>query len=317
MLLPTPARLQTLPILAGVGATGMTGSDVSGDGRVIVGDAHDNFSTLSRAFRWTQEDGTEEIPLLSGFPTYGTRVFTNYDGTVVTATARNGAATRAVRWTSAGGTVDITGGAGSGPVEGISHDGNVIAGGGFVWNPTDGMIPLDDTPGAFPDQDTYCVSGDGSAVGGITESDTLGFGVPTIWNANDGTIREYLYPYPTGWQDDEGYVVHLSYDGLQALVIAFDENYDFRSAIWDGTSWTVLAPLVNWVWGVSKNLKRVLLEGDDSRYHLVSPSGTKKRLWQPGTGINQGGMSDSGHIVVVNKFIGASGYQPYRIMMAH
>jgi uncharacterized membrane protein len=147
---------------------------ISGDGLVVGGSLAQNGP---KPALWTREGGIE-ILVRAGRPNTNGRVWAlNYDGSVAAGLAA-GATQNPMRWTRAEGMVlfeNITGGATSG--YGVSDDGRVIVGsgflgsrGGFVWTPEAGLRNL---PNGVDGQATS-VSGDGRFFGGS-------FGLTTIW----------------------------------------------------------------------------------------------------------------------------------------
>jgi uncharacterized membrane protein len=92
------------------------------------------------------------------------------DGSVVVGAIRGGGATRAVRWTEAGGAEILVQ---AGDARGVSDDGSVVVGtmesgsGGFRWSRAEGVVDLGGIAGAaFPYSAPNDVSADGSVIVG-------------------------------------------------------------------------------------------------------------------------------------------------------
>jgi probable HAF family extracellular repeat protein len=131
-------------LLAGSNYTGGIATGVSIDGLFIAGQVN------MRAFRWTQEGGTLILDGTGGSWSHATGI--SADGSVV-AGWRSGPV--AVRWTETDGMIDL--GVPSLSL-GVSGDGSVIVGGGFVWSEAGGARSIE---GA-----AFAASWDGSVIVG-------------------------------------------------------------------------------------------------------------------------------------------------------
>jgi len=113
--------------------------DVSGDGSVVVGTQSD--LTGSRAVRWTEAEGLQELGELPGRRniSYASRVSAN--GNVVIGAANSPTSpdnSEPFRWTAAGGMIGLglLPGFDGGGVAGVSADGEVIVGNNFAYPPS-------------------------------------------------------------------------------------------------------------------------------------------------------------------------------------
>lgn len=296
----------------------MVAFDVSGDGLVVVGEAFDNAAVIpgAKAFKWDRVNGTVEIPGVAAHDIH-LAVAANYDGSVIAGRSINLSPNKrtAWRWTQATGTVVIGPLASAGILNAISDDGSVIAGDAFAWNPTDGFNALAD-PGGAGDWYALCVSGDGSLIGGTADGTAYPFGAPALWNP-DGSFNSYIYPFPTGWQDDYTELTALSTDGTKALVVGFDEDYNNRSAIWDATTstWAVLDSVGDYGVALSSNGVRALLL--TSGYAIASVDGSRRLISNMGPSGTSSGMSRSGHVIGASRFNESFQWDAYKIDLPH
>ncbi len=131
--------------LGTLGGHSSDGYGISGNGRVVVGGAH-NTDGWQRAFRWTAETGMQNLGNLGGAWSAGFGAST--DGSVVVGTATNTENYRAFRWTESTGMQDL----GTLPGfnwsrgYGVSGDGRVVVGASddnaFRWTAGTGMQNL-------------------------------------------------------------------------------------------------------------------------------------------------------------------------------
>jgi probable HAF family extracellular repeat protein len=154
-------------------------SDVSADGRVVVGTAHSEGS-ISEAFRWTREGGMVGLGGSPGSEAYDVSA----DGSVVVGASGPGA----FRWTAATGSVAI---AMTSPF-GVSGNGDVVVGWrppfpgsgnaqAVRWTEATGVVPLGTGPLATS-SDAWAISEDGLvAVGSVHNPSGLGYPQAHLW----------------------------------------------------------------------------------------------------------------------------------------
>ena len=163
---------------------GTTYSDafgVSGDGNVVVGRS---WTTLPKAFRWTQAGGMADLGTLAGHDTSDAYA-TNLDGSVVVgySASTTSGVSQAFRWTQATGVMvslgDLPNGIHYSLAQGVNADGSVVVGGAqtnvalfeaFRWTQATGMVSLGDLAGGFNYSYAYGVNADGSVVVGFSDS---------------------------------------------------------------------------------------------------------------------------------------------------
>jgi probable HAF family extracellular repeat protein len=150
---------------------------VSADGSVVVGLAY-NAAGQRRAFRWTENDGMQNLGTLPGGGT-SVALGVSADGSVVVGWSTNAAGQlRAFRWTASGGMQALgTLGGSESIASGVSADGSVVVGlaynaagqrRAFRWTENDGMQNLG-TLGGLESQ-AFAVSADGSVVVGWADN---------------------------------------------------------------------------------------------------------------------------------------------------
>jgi uncharacterized membrane protein len=183
---------------------------ISGDGLAAVGTTA--YGSTSRAFRWSQATGYQELPTFPGY-NHSAAMGVSQDGSVIAGTAvldNNGTNRQAFRWTQSGGMQGLGEGTNA---RTISRDGNVIIGdfGGlatnsFRWTQADGVEVLPALNELDPSR-AYGINHDGSIIVGTSGSNTL----PTMWI--HGTPTELLpdnasshFSYPVA-VNDSGTVV--------------------------------------------------------------------------------------------------------------
>lgn len=156
------------------------GQGISGDGRFVVGGGVGLSPENSRAFRWSQAGGFEDVGVLPGFA-QASAIGANDDGSIVVGTCLTaGGFPTGFRWTATGGMQPI----GTATyLRAISRDGSTIIGNqgtatdGFVWTQSGGLQLLPPL-GGVGHAAAGGVNFDGSIVVGST--DTIP-SRPTIW----------------------------------------------------------------------------------------------------------------------------------------
>ncbi len=165
---------QSLTWLGALGGTQSEAFGVSADGTVVVG-TYLSASGVFRAFRWTLEEGMQDLGTLPDDATsaaYGVSA----DGTVVVGEAQNASGEyRAFRWVQGQGMQDLgTLGGDYSDAFGVSSDGRVVVGysenasnqyRAFRWTLEEGMQDLGTLPD-YESSEAYGVSADGTVVVG-------------------------------------------------------------------------------------------------------------------------------------------------------
>ncbi len=214
----TEAGLMTLGSFAA--DRGSSGSAISDDGMVVVGQADTNES--QRAFRWTEASGMEDLGVLPGMGASGA-MGTNADGSVVAGFSAGFSQTKAFRWTAAGGMQDLGSLVPGGSALGIamSSDGDAIAGNAsspngnraFRWTVGGGMENLGTASGW-----SYCmgtsISGDGLVVAGYGGGEFSGGDRASYWTESLGMVDLNVYLASVG-VDMTGWTLHFAH-GLSA-----------------------------------------------------------------------------------------------------
>jgi len=165
----------TLTWLGTLGGRNSWAYDVSADGSVVVGEAHDA-AGYWRAFRWTVDGGMQDLGTLGGRESQARGV--SADGSVVVGKAQSADGSwRAFRWTAAGGMQDLGTLGGWSVAIDVSADGSVVIGEAystglqwraFRWTADGGMQDLG-TLGSNTST-AYGVSADGSVVVGAAQN---------------------------------------------------------------------------------------------------------------------------------------------------
>ncbi len=207
LILPCGAVAQ--PVLQNLGTLGgglqySSATAISADGLVVTGSS--SSPTGDRGFRWSVGGGAmQSIGLLPSGQSTEARAI-NADGSVIVGTGymQGGASSRAFRWTSATGCVDLGILAGAGPHtgSGVSGDGSVAAGtqnslsaggGAFSWTSGGGggggggtLVSLATMTG-MGGSIAYAVSGNGQVIVGSSPFPGLGLNTYAFrWNGQAG-----------------------------------------------------------------------------------------------------------------------------------
>ena len=229
------------------------GFKISGDGSVIVGDSD---STLGRqAFRWTAETEMQALGDLEGGEFSSVASSVSADGAVIVGSGTQDLGTEAFRWTEQTGLVglgDLQGGNFFSRASDVSSDGLVVVGRSastnsslegfpitdqrgteaFRWTVETGMVGLGDLPGGNFFSRAFAVSGDGSIVIGLSESE-LGQEA-FIWDNINGmrSLTDVLTnEFSLDLSDWTNLVARdISDDGLS--ITGFGVNPDGRTEAW-------------------------------------------------------------------------------------
>jgi probable HAF family extracellular repeat protein len=181
-LAPQAAIAQTFTGLGLMsGGSYSIGVGVSGDGRVVVGDADSTASGANgHAFRWTAAGGFEDLGTI---PTglYSYAYGANADGSVVVGYGGIAGTYQAFRWTSETGMVGLgtlPGGTTSICYGAVSADGSIVAGGSatngtnasraFRWTQATGMVSIGTLPGGSSSY-AEAITPDGSVIVGTSD----------------------------------------------------------------------------------------------------------------------------------------------------
>ncbi|MFQ5806801.1 MAG: PEP-CTERM sorting domain-containing protein [Phycisphaerae bacterium] len=222
------------------------GSDVSGDGSVVVGWSGSEQATYTfEAFRWTAEEGMVGLGDLPGLDFFSQAFGISADGAAIVGTSISDRGREAFRWTGDDGMVglgDLPGGGFRSQAFSVSADGSVIVGQGlsdsgweaFRWTAEEGMLGLGDLPGGSFQSKAYDVSGDGSVVVGTGIADGPRHAA-FIWDAEHGMRNledvltdEYGLDL-TGWRLEGAWGV--SADGLTIVGHGVHPNGDAEAWI--------------------------------------------------------------------------------------
>jgi probable HAF family extracellular repeat protein len=187
-------RWRSGPGMVGLGTATVTASDVSADGRVVVGSG--SFDGANEAFRWRQASGITPLGDLPGGAFASSATGISADGRVIVGSGTTDSGSEAFRWTKESGMVglgDLPGGTFTSSVANdVSADGSVVVGYGatadsneaFRWTENAGMVGLGDLPGGLLLSIANDVSADGSVVVGYSNTDAGDEAF--VWDATHG-----------------------------------------------------------------------------------------------------------------------------------
>jgi len=236
-----PAKFQ--PLGQHPGGSWSVAYAVSQDGQVVVGYGF-NAEGPREAFRWTKRDGIVGLGFLN--PNIGNRyslaMDVSADGSVIVGSSRYNywwSAVEGFRWTEEKGMVglgwldDPPGLRDSSQAAGVSFDGSVIVGmAGEIfsytapvkWTEDDGIILLEEVPGAYWASRTAAVSPDGRIATGSTvlgDHITYNFKRQACWWTEEGEMRSL--GLLSGYYEAEG--MALSPDGTWIVGRAIGEEF--------------------------------------------------------------------------------------------
>jgi probable HAF family extracellular repeat protein len=172
---------------------------VSADGLVVVGaSAYESRfgSTIEHAFRWTRDNGMEDLGALPSGIGISNAFAASADGSVIVGVGYSEIGEEAFRWTASGGLVGLNF---NGAASGVSADGSVIVGAGssvvgpwvlqveaFRANSSGGKTGLGDLPGGTFHSVANAVSANGLVIVGSSDSSS---GLEAFrWTAGGGMI---------------------------------------------------------------------------------------------------------------------------------
>jgi uncharacterized membrane protein len=196
--LPVRSRAVTVPSFTSIilGGTSFTSaSDVSADGRVVVGDADGG-----RAFVW---EAGAKTPLSFPFSDLATHALgVSDDGSTIVGGAFFDVETPVpVRWTTDPNAPQILAAPfTAGFAHAASADGSIVAGGGFIWTEGQGLV--------FISGEARAMSDDGSVVVGMASGDE-----PFRWTAETGLVRFGFPGEATAVSADGEVIVGSSFQG--------------------------------------------------------------------------------------------------------
>jgi uncharacterized membrane protein len=153
---------------------------LSGNGLVAVGSVVDVIQPPdieSRAARWSEASGYEELPLVPGYSAESAALATNFDGSVIVGEAGGQLGFTGWKYTAAGGYVALRGPRGNSErASAVSADGQWVAGmaarasdarsTAMRWGPDGSFLVLDPAQ-IFRDSEALGISADGTTVVGM------------------------------------------------------------------------------------------------------------------------------------------------------
>ena len=164
--------------------------DISGDGRVVVGESSSSnsapFSNSNEAFRWTRETGIVALGDFSGGDFDSSANAISIDGSIIVGFGTREDRPYAVRWTEEEGMVSVDDSSLFAEARGVSDDGSVIIGHpGRRWTEATGAVRLPPpVPCCLDGPTAYDLSGDGSWT--VGEDTQLGGSIiPLRWLGTD------------------------------------------------------------------------------------------------------------------------------------
>lgn len=235
LLTPALARAQELTGLGRIGlGTYSAATAISANGRVVVGYS-ENSEAARHAFRWTAEDGLEDLADLPFGSDDSVATGTSNSGGVIVG-AGSAAGAKAFRWTAAGGMQELVESTLLSAASGVSGDGSTTVGfaGSLAvqlpaaWRP-DGaggfeLDLLEDLAGGSDEAVAYAVSSDGGVVVGYSSSIASGSAFEAVrW---DGSVATPLGDLPGGAFASEARAV--SADG--SVIVGFGSTAAGREA---------------------------------------------------------------------------------------
>ncbi|WP_172449779.1 hypothetical protein [Porphyrobacter sp. HT-58-2] len=179
-------------------------TDVSADGRVVVGESRVNISENNwnyQAFIWTPQNGMVSLGTLGGNYSYARAVSSDGNVVIGQSSTTNNSSDRAFRWTAAGGMQDLgtLGGTYSYAYD-LNDDGSVVVGYSYVdstnnrhhafrWTTTGGM------------QDLGTLGGRWSYAEGVNANGNVVIGHSEVTSDDSGVYHAFRWTTTGGMQD--------------------------------------------------------------------------------------------------------------------
>jgi probable HAF family extracellular repeat protein len=203
---------------------------------------------------------------IPGYPTFSSISGISSDGSVVTGTVSNGTTTRAFRWTSSGGIVDLglSGSATSAIATGLSRDGLTVAATMSPFPPSSQNHGFRRTGSSWQDIGVFYVGGDRTDANGVSGDATTLFGQTRV---PGGEMRAYT------WTNSGGFTLLPSLPtGFNSVASAASNNALFLSG---GSTVGGVQRAVRWGPGGVKDLTAALpsIAGGYSNGVTVSDDG--------------------------------------------
>ncbi len=205
-------------------------SAISADGSTVVGQGSIGTNYGDRAAMWTEVTGMYSLGALPGVTTSTAKAVSS-DGTVVV----GGGSSRAFRWTSQSGMVDL----GYGVANGVSADGSVVVGTynaldtAFRWTQEEGLVSLGVLPGDYYSSGGNAISADGSVIVGA--SVRVGATQAYRWTSETGMVGlgdlpgGAYFSSPTTVSPDGSIVLGRSNTAMGDEAMIWDASHGMRN----------------------------------------------------------------------------------------
>ncbi len=225
--------------------TSFFGSNISGDGTVVVGYTPGSYPDPDQSAYWSNATGVVGIgSLTAGTPTYAAAV--SGDGSVIVGTSGDGETIgdEAFVWTGAAGMMglgDLPGGATISNATGISGDGSTVVGFSssvsgqfqpFYWTSQSGLVGLTDAGGDPYAGRANAISADGNVISGVVNGlngyDIDGFS----WTSADGLLRIDSLP-------GSGFTVPYATSADGNVIVGYGAtSQGYEAFLWDAINGT-------------------------------------------------------------------------------
>lgn len=285
----------------GLGCQSCVAENVSADGSTVVG-----FRSGDLGFRWTVDEGLDDVPDLPSGEIRSSPKGVSADGRFIAGGSNSGLGGEAFRWDSSE-TINAGLGQGGTFAWDISDDGSVVA--GFArngsrpmrWTEEDGVQLLADREGI-----ARGISGDGSTIVGISDGSFRWTDADGLQLVGPGSARAVSYDgsvvvgVSSGqafrWTEETGMVLLGGLPGQRVLSEAYDVTPDGTMVVgWAATELFETAMVWDEVRGM-RNLNVVLtdLGVDLTGWHLSSVRAVSADgLTVVGSGRNPSGVSEA------------------------